>query len=149
MSIDTSSESEHNQLPKVLIFANTVASAEEIFSHLERTIKEREGIWWKGRFGKLQKLSSVSTEEKEKTLQRFRTGMCRVLVSTDLVSRGLDLPDVTVVIQVDFPVNLADFLHRAGRTARAGKSGIGKLYHNMHIRLMTVLYSNLSQMCNL
>ena len=149
LSTDSSSQSEQNQLPKVLIFANTVASAEEVFSHLERTIKEREGIWWKGRVGKLHKLSSVSTEEKEKTLQDFRTGTCRVLVSTDLASRGLDLPDVTAVIQVDFPVNSADFLHRAGRTARAGKSGIGKLYHNMRIRLMTVLYSNLSQMCNL
>ena len=133
LSTDSSSQSDQNQLPKVLIFVNTVASAEEIFSHLERTIKEREGIWWKGRVGKLHKLSSVSTEEKEKTLQDFRTGTCRVLVSTDLASRGLDLPDVTAVIQVDFPVNSADFLHRAGRTARAGKSGIGKLYHNMHI----------------
>ena len=125
-SIDDSSQIESIQLPKVLVFANTVASAEEIFSYLERTTLERgEGVWWMGKIGKLHKLSSASTEEKEKTLRDFRNGSCRVLVSTDLASRGLDLPDVTAVIQVDFPVNSADFLHRAGRTARAGKSGTG------------------------
>jgi ATP-dependent RNA helicase DDX47/RRP3 len=127
-STDDSSQIESNQLPKVLVFANTVASAEEVFSYLERTTVEREdNIWWMGKIGKLHKLSSVSTEEKERTLGDFRSGSCRVLVSTDLASRGLDLPDVTAVIQVDFPVNSADFLHRAGRTARAGKSGIGKV----------------------
>ena len=125
-SIDNSSQIESNHLPKVLVFANTVASAEEIFSYLERTTLERgEDVWWMGKIGKLHKLSSASTEEKEKTLRDFRNGSRRVLVSTDLASRGLDLPDITAVIQVDFPVNSADFLHRAGRTARAGKSGIG------------------------
>ena len=49
-----------------------------------------------------------------------------MLVSTDLAARGLDLPRVTAVIQFDFPVNSADYLHRAGRTARAGNSGEGK-----------------------
>ena len=62
LSTDSSSQSDQNRLPKVLIFANTVASAKEIFSHLERTIKEREGIWWRRRVGKLHKLSNVSTE---------------------------------------------------------------------------------------
>ena len=127
LSTDSSLQIEQSQLPKVLVFANTVASAEEIFSYLKRTTEEQEDIWWKGKVGRLHKLSSVNTEEKEKTLCDFRTGSCQVLVSTDLASRGLDLPDVTAVIQVDFPVNSADFLHRAGRTARAGKSGIGNL----------------------
>ena len=49
-----------------------------------------------------------------------------MLVSTDLAARGLDLPRVTAVIQFDFPVNSADYLHRAGRTARAGNLGEGK-----------------------
>ena len=124
---DSSSQIEQTQLSKVLIFANTVASADEIFSYLKTTTEEQKGIWWKGKVGKLHKLSSENTEEKEETLRDFRTGSCRVLVSTDLASRGLDLPDVTAVIQADFPVNSADFLHRAGRTARAGKSGIGNL----------------------
>ena len=128
LSSDDSLQMEKSQLPKVLVFANTVASAEEISSYLEKITEERADIWWKGKFGKLHKQSSASVEEKEKTLRDFRTGSCRVLVSTDLASRGLDLSDVTAVIQVDFPANSADFLHRAGRTARAGKSGLGMPY---------------------
>lgn len=126
-------DSKQSQLPKVLVFANTVASVEEIFSYLERITEERAYIWWKGKIGKLHKQSSASAKEKERTLHDFRTGSCRVLVSTDLASRGLDLPDVTAVIQVDFPVNSADFLHRAGRTARAGNSGMGNLYNDRTI----------------
>ena len=126
LSIDNTSQNKARpSLPKILLFANTVASAEEVFSYLEKVAEERTDVWWKGKVGKLHKQSSVNPEEKEKTLSDFRTGRCRVLVSTDLASRGLDLPDVTAVIQVEFPGNSADFLHRAGRTARAGKSGTG------------------------
>ena len=132
-SNDDSLKTKQGQLPKVLIFANTVASAEEIFSYLERTTKELKDIWWKGNIGKLHK-GSASAKEKERTLRDFRTGSCQVLVSTDLASRGLDLPDVTAVIQADFPVNSADFLHRAGRTARAGKSGIGTIIYALNIK---------------
>lgn len=124
-STDGSCQTEDTHLPKVLLFANTVTSAEEIFDHLEQTAATSLDIWWKGKIGRLHKQSSVNAEEKERTLRDFRSGNCRVLVSTDLASRGLDLPDVTAVIQVDFPGNSADFLHRAGRTARAGKSGTG------------------------
>ncbi len=64
---------------------------------------------------------------EEETLRQFRESAVRVLICTDLASRGLDLPDVTAVIQFDFPGNSADYLHRAGRTARAGREGAGKL----------------------
>ena len=124
-SNDGSCQLEDTHFPKVLLFANTVTSAEEIFDHLEQTAATSLDAWWKGKIGRLHKQSSVNAEEKERTLCDFRSGNCRVLVSTDLASRGLDLPDVTAVIQVDFPGNSADFLHRAGRTARAGRSGTG------------------------
>ena len=74
LSSDDSLQMEKSQLPKVLVFANTVTSAEEIFSHLERIAEERADIWWKGKLGKLHKQSSASAEEKEKTLRDFRTG---------------------------------------------------------------------------
>ena len=127
MSDTSSAVSEEDiDLPKVLIFANTVTSAEDTFSYLERFAEEQPGVaWWRGRVRRLHKQSYVSPEEKEKTLQDFKAGGCRVLVSTDLASRGLDLPNITAVIQMDFPSNSADFLHRAGRTARAGKAGTG------------------------
>ena len=136
-TIERSCQTEDTRLPKVILFANTVTSAEEIFNHLEQIAAEQTDIWWKGRIGRLHKQSSVNGEEKERTLRDFRSGNCRVLVSTDLASRGLDLPDVTTVIQVDFPGNSADFLHRAGRTARAGKSGTGMIVHICVVVIIT------------
>ena len=84
--------------------------------------------WWTGKVGKLYRHDDTSVEELEHTLQQFRTGETCVLVASDLGCRGLDMQDVTAVVQFDFPGNVADFLHRAGRTARAGKSGIGEPY---------------------
>mmetsp|Transcript_25634 Transcript_25634/g.53694 ORF Transcript_25634/g.53694 Transcript_25634/m.53694 type:complete len:177 (+) Transcript_25634:575-1105(+) len=55
--------------------------------------------------------------------KRFREGEAAVLVTTDVAARGLDNLDVAHVVQFDFPKNAADYLHRCGRTARAGKSG--------------------------
>ncbi len=62
--------------------------------------------------------------ERKAAIDRFRAGKCPVLVTSDLASRGLDIPDITHVIQMDLPSNDDFFIHRAGRTARAGKTGI-------------------------
>jgi ATP-dependent RNA helicase DDX47/RRP3 len=56
-------------------------------------------------------------------LQRFSSGACSVLISTDVASRGLDLPAVDVVVNYDLPGHGREYVHRVGRTARAGRSG--------------------------
>ena len=61
--------------------------------------------------------------ERKAAIDRFRSGKCPVLVTSDLTSRGLDIPDISHVIQMDMPSNEDFFIHRAGRTARAGKTG--------------------------
>lgn len=63
-------------------------------------------------------------QERKAAIDRFRAGKCPVLVTSDLGARGLDIPDITYIIQMDFPSNSDFFIHRAGRTARAGKTGI-------------------------
>lgn len=160
----------HSKLPKVIVFCNSVESADGVFSFLvagtrtDRTdslidpatldnqtkskkyiTKNVESLtssdlctltpseplayfpWWTGKVGQLYRHDGTSVEELEHTLKKFKTGETCVLVASDLGCRGLDMQDVTAVIQFDFPGNVADFLHRAGRTARAGKSGIGEL----------------------
>lgn len=124
--------SRDTELPKVLIFANTVKTATTLSNFLNQPYSDvslsldSHSKWWLGRVGSFFKQSGVFNEQREQVLKDFRRGSLRVMVCSDLGSRGLDFPDCTAVIQFDFPENSEHFLHRAGRTARAGRSGKGK-----------------------
>lgn len=60
---------------------------------------------------------------RSKTLSDFKEGHCRALVATDVAARGLDIPELSYVINYELPYAAEDYVHRIGRTARAGKSG--------------------------
>ena len=64
-----------------------------------------------------------SKENRKRAIDSFKNGKCPVLVSSDLSARGLDIPDVTHIINLDFPSSSNEYLHRAGRTARGLGSG--------------------------
>ena len=57
------------------------------------------------------------------TLKRFKDNKFQVLVATDVASRGIDIPDIELVIQLEPPKDTESYIHRSGRTARAGKHG--------------------------
>ncbi|XP_019743719.1 putative ATP-dependent RNA helicase DDX43 [Hippocampus comes] len=61
--------------------------------------------------------------DREEALKDFKEGHVRILVATDLASRGLDVHDITHVVNYDFPRNIEEYVHRVGRTGRAGRSG--------------------------
>uniref|UniRef100_UPI00398E625C probable ATP-dependent RNA helicase DDX43 isoform X1 n=1 Tax=Pristiophorus japonicus TaxID=55135 RepID=UPI00398E625C len=61
--------------------------------------------------------------DREQALEDFKEGRVRILVATDLASRGLDVHDITHVFNYDFPRNIEEYVHRIGRTGRAGRSG--------------------------
>jgi ATP-dependent RNA helicase RhlE len=65
----------------------------------------------------------LSQGHRNRVIRNFRDGQIRVLVATDLIARGIDVPHVDHVINFDLPFQSEDFLHRIGRTARAGRSG--------------------------
>lgn len=67
--------------------------------------------------------SSMPQRDRTDSLGRFRAEAARILVATDVASRGLDIPIVDMVINFDVPRDPDDYIHRAGRTARAGKKG--------------------------
>jgi len=62
--------------------------------------------------------------ERKATIDRFRSGKIKILVTSDLAARGLDIPNISHVIQMDMPADDDFFIHRAGRTARMGKTGV-------------------------
>ena len=67
--------------------------------------------------------STTPRAARKSTLKSFNAGIVSILVASDLVSRGLDLPNLAHVINYDVPTSLTSYVHRIGRTARAGKRG--------------------------
>ncbi|KAK7382118.1 hypothetical protein VNO80_00830 [Phaseolus coccineus] len=66
----------------------------------------------------------MSQSKRLGALNKFKSGECNILLCTDVASRGLDIPTVDMVINYDIPTNSKDYIHRVGRTARAGRSGV-------------------------
>merc|ERR1711862_765349 len=62
-------------------------------------------------------------EEREWVLEQFKNGKSPILIATDVAARGLDVKDIKFVINYDFPNNIEDYVHRIGRTGRAGATG--------------------------
>lgn len=96
-----------------MIFVNTRVKCDKIVKmvqvRFERTCADYHG-------GKNQ-------ESRQRIIQDFRNGKFEVLVTTDLGGRGLDIKGVNAVISYDAPKNISEFIHRAGRTGRAGAKG--------------------------
>lgn len=97
---------------RILVFVATRYSTE----HITRKLK-RYGIAAADLHGKLDQ------DARERRLKAFRSGKTRVLISTDLAARGIDVEGLPVVVHYDLPRGAADFTHRSGRTGRAGKTG--------------------------
>jgi len=69
--------------------------------------------------------SDLEQKDREDVMRRFRSRKVHVLVATDVVSRGIDVDNIEMVINYDVPPNEEDYVHRIGRTARAGRGGVG------------------------
>lgn len=100
------------RLKQVIVFSNTKIGASRLVRHLEN-----DGI----------KASAIhgdkSQGERMAALEAFKQGQIEVLVATDVAARGLDISDLPCVINIDLPYNAEDYVHRIGRTARAGATG--------------------------
>ena len=67
---------------------------------------------------------NMNQEERNKVIKEFRDGKSRVLISTDLLSRGIDIQQISIVINYDVPKNVDNYIHRIGRSGRYGRKGV-------------------------
>lgn len=97
----------------ILIFTSTKSKVTEIVRALKGKGFTVEGI-----------SSNLEQREREEVLLRFRSKQTRVLVATDVLSRGIDIKEIELIINFDVPHDAEDYVHRVGRTARANTSGV-------------------------
>jgi ATP-dependent RNA helicase RhlE len=98
---------------RALVFTRTKHGADRVVHHLVRDGVAAEAIH-----------GNKSQNARTRALERFRTGAGRVLVATDIAARGIDVEGITHVINYDLPNVPESYVHRIGRTARAGRSGV-------------------------
>lgn len=98
---------------KALVFTSRSDQVENIYSKLK--YKKIDCMALHAKADKVQRKAAID---------KFRSGKTRILITSDLSARGLDIQNITHVIQMDLPQDRDFFIHRAGRTARAGKTGI-------------------------
>ncbi|RYP31809.1 hypothetical protein DL767_005540 [Monosporascus sp. MG133] len=103
---------EANAEKSLIIFCNRTSTAEYLH-HLLRLLEHRVTSLH----------SKLPQRQRIDNLGRFRASAARILVATDVASRGLDIPEVSMVINYDVPQEPDDYIHRVGRTARAGRKG--------------------------
>merc|ERR1719343_856016 len=66
----------------------------------------------------------MDQQERDQTMREFRSGSTRILLSTDLLARGIDVQQVSLVINYDLPTNRENYIHRIGRSGRFGRKGV-------------------------
>jgi ATP-dependent RNA helicase RhlE len=102
-----------NGMSRVLVFSRTKHGANRIAEHLVKAHIGAEAIH-----------GNKSQNARERALAGFKSGRTRVLVATDIAARGIDIDDVTHVVNFDVPEVPETYVHRIGRTARAGATGM-------------------------
>jgi ATP-dependent RNA helicase DDX49/DBP8 len=104
----------------IIIFTRTIMSCQVVASAIERFLADMPE-----NTGKVACLHSMLEGQSRRfaALGKFRNQHARILVATDVASRGLDIPTVNVVINFELPTDVANYVHRVGRAGRAGRSG--------------------------
>jgi ATP-dependent RNA helicase RhlE len=109
-----------NSLERVLVFVATKKLADRLEEQLIKDFSEAIGVIH----------SNKSQNQRFNVLDKFRDGENRVIIATDIIARGLDIADVSHVVNFDMPSESGDYIHRIGRTGRADKDGVAISFIN-------------------
>ncbi|MES2389810.1 MAG: DEAD/DEAH box helicase [Bacteroidota bacterium] len=103
---------EYYDLKLMLVFCNTKKMVDELVEELNGKGYEAEGLH-----------GDLRQTQRNNVMAKFRSGACNILVATDVAARGIDVDNVDAVFNYDLPLDEEYYVHRIGRTARAGKTG--------------------------
>ena len=101
-----------------IVFCNTKKKTEEIYKYLKNNNINLALL-----------TSDIRQDEREKIFKKFRRGEFDTIVVTDVLARGIDVEDLELVINIDIPIEKEYYIHRIGRTARKGKSGVAYTFY--------------------
>ena len=101
------------QTCRIIVFANSKRLCDQLERSMPRLLQLRCSAMH----------GDKDQYQRTQTIEAFKVGICPVLIATDVAARGLDIKDVRAVINYDFPGNVEDYVHRIGRTGRAGAKG--------------------------
>tara|TARA_R110001592_G_scaffold237306_6_gene496246 strand:- start:62244 stop:63497 length:1254 start_codon:yes stop_codon:yes gene_type:complete len=104
--------SERKDYDSIIVFTSSKARVSEIVQALRKNKLEARGI-----------SSNLEQDKREEVLRGFRSKQVRILVATDVMSRGIDIKEINMVVNYDCPNDAEDYVHRVGRTARANTKG--------------------------
>lgn len=104
---------EHKDFKSIIIFSSTKKKVEQLTRQLKSKGHNVEGI-----------SSDYDQKAREEVLLKFKSRQTRIVVATDVLSRGIDIKDIDLVINYDVPSDAEDYVHRVGRTARAASKGL-------------------------
>lgn len=94
-----------------------------VFCHTREAVRQLQGILTQRGFSSVAISGDLGQNERSRAIESLRHGQARVCVATDVAARGIDIPDLGLVIHASLPSNPATLLHRSGRTGRAGRKG--------------------------
>ncbi|WP_163709760.1 DEAD/DEAH box helicase [Mangrovibacterium lignilyticum] len=103
----------------IIVFSSTKRKVNLIVRALQKKGLDAQGI-----------SSDLEQKEREEVLMKFRARQTRIIVATDVLSRGIDIKDINLVVNFDVPGDAEDYVHRIGRTARANTTGIALTFVN-------------------
>jgi ATP-dependent RNA helicase RhlE len=103
----------YDRLESVIVFVKRKSEANSLARTVRRLSRRETASIHSGR----------TQKERIQALEDFRTGQCSILIATDVAARGIDVSKVTHVVHFDVPRSSEDYIHRSGRTGRAGLSG--------------------------
>jgi superfamily II DNA/RNA helicase len=97
----------------IIVFCSTKKKVSQLTRKLQKNNLNAQAI-----------SSDFEQKEREQTISDFRSGRTRILIATDVMSRGIDIKGIDLVINFDVPIDAEDYVHRIGRTARANTKGM-------------------------